>query len=466
MHGTMGDVTHYDLVIIGAGSGNMIAGKEFAELSVATIEERLFGGTCLNVGCIPTKMFVYPADLARGVGHLRDLGVTAHVDAVDWPAIRDRIFARIDPMPVDARAWRRSLPHHTVYDTHARFTGVRTLAVADPDGGPDLEVTADQIVVAAGSRVHIPDIPGLADVAYETSDTIMRLDALPEQMVILGGGIVAAEFAHVFSAFGTRVIQVVRGDRLLRGQDHAISDRFHELASLQWDVRTGHRPTSVAQADGRVTVTMDDGSTATGDTLLVATGRVPNSDRLDVAAGGIAVGDDGVIEVDEFQRTNVPGVWALGDIANHFQLKHVANHEARVIRHNLLNPDDLVAADHTAVPAAIFTSPQIASVGMTEERATAAGLSYVTATQQYADVAYGWAMEDREHFVKILADPFSGVILGAHIIGPDASVLIQPLVQAMATGVRAREMARGQYWIHPALTEVVENALLKLPAGT
>ena len=462
----MGDVTHYDLAIIGAGSGNMIAGKEFADLSVATIEERLFGGTCLNVGCIPTKMFVHPADLARGLGHLRDLGVAARLDGVDWPAIRDRIFSRIDPMPVEALEWRKSLPHHTVYDTHARFTGVRTLAVADPGGGPDLEVSADQVVVAAGSRVHIPDIPGLADVAYETSDTIMRLDALPERMVILGGGIVAAEFAHIFSAFGTHVVQVVRGDRLLRGQDHAISDRFLELAARQWDVRTGHRLVGVSRSDEQFTVTMDDGSTITGDTLLVATGRVPNSDRLDVAAAGIETTEDGVIVVDEFQRTNVPGVWALGDIANRFQLKHVANHEARVIRHNLLHPDDLLAADHTAVPAAIFTSPQIASVGMTEEHAIAAGLSYVTATQQYADVAYGWAMEDRDHFVKVLADPHSGVLLGAHIIGPDASTLIQPLVQAMATGRTAEETARGQYWIHPALTEVVENALLKLPAGT
>jgi len=458
----MGDVTHYDLVIIGAGSGNMIAGREFASLDVATIEERLFGGTCLNVGCIPTKMYVYPADLIRGVGHLRDLGVTAHVDAVDWPAIRDRIFGRIDPMPADARAWRQSLPRHTVYDTHARFTGLRTLAVADPDGGADLEVTADQIVVAAGSRVNLPELPGLDSVPYETSDTIMRLDALPERMVIVGAGIVAAEFAHVFSAFGTQVTQVVRGDRLLRGQDHAISDRFAELAAGQWDLRTGHRPVRVAQDADGITVTLDDGSAVSGDVLLLATGRVPNSDRLDVAAGGIETADDGVIVVDEFQRTNVPGVWALGDIANRFELKHVANHEARVIRHNLLNPDDLLAADHSVVPGAIFSSPQIAYAGLTEERAVEAGLSFVTSVHPYADVAYGWAMEDRGHFVKLVADPRAGTILGAHIIGPDASTLIQPLVQAMSLGTSVTEMARGQFWIHPALTEVVENALLGL----
>jgi mycothione reductase len=201
--------------------------------------------------------------------------------------------------------------------------------------------------------------------------------------------------------------------------------------------------------------------------LLLATGRTSNGDRLDLPATGVAAGPDHVIEVDEHQRTNVPGIWALGDVANHWQLKHVANHEARVIQHNLLHPDDLVAADHRFVPSAVFTSPQIASVGLTSQQARADGVPHATGIQDFADVAYGWAMTapgdvPDDHVAKVLADPHTGLLLGAHLIGPQASILIQPLIQAMSLGQTVHQVARGQYWIHPALSEVVENALLDI----
>jgi len=156
-------------------------------------------------------------------------------------------------------------------------------------------------------------------------------------------------------------------------------------------------------------------------------------------------------------------VWALGDISSPFELKHVANHESRVVQHNLLNPSAPIKADHRFVPHAVFTSPQVASVGLTEEQARDQGVRYVTAKQDYAGIAYGWAMEDTTGFAKLLADPASGQLLGAHILGPQASTLIQPLIQAMSFGLDARTMASGQYWIHPAMPELVENALLNLP---
>ena len=197
-----------------------------------------------------------------------------------------------------------------------------------------------------------------------------------------------------------------------------------------------------------------------GDLLLVATGRVPNGDRLNVAVAGVDVDDKGLVIVDDKQRTSAEGVFALGDISSHSPLKHVANQEARVVQHNLLHPEAMIASDHRFVPHAVFADPQIAACGLTEAEAKEQRISYRVGRADYSDVAYGWAMEDTGHFVKVLVDPATELIVGAHLIGPDASSLIQPLVQAMSFGQRASDVARGQYWIHPALAEVVENALL------
>jgi mycothione reductase len=178
---------------------------------------------------------------------------------------------------------------------------------------------------------------------------------------------------------------------------------------------------------------------------------------------GVELAEDGRIVVDATQRTTAEGIWALGDVSSPYLLRHVANHEARVVRHNLLHPDEPVESDHRFVPQAVFSGPQVAWVGATEQSLRALGRPYVTAIRRYGDVAYGWAMVDTDHFVKLLADPADGRLLGAHVIGPEAADLLQPLTQAMSFGLDAPTMARGQYWIHPALSEVVENALLDLP---
>jgi mycothione reductase len=209
-------------------------------------------------------------------------------------------------------------------------------------------------------------------------------------------------------------------------------------------------------------VELTDGTVVRGDLLLVATGRVPNGDRLDLPEAGIPTHPDGRIVVDDQQRTPVDGIFALGDVSSPYQLKHVANHESRVVQHNLLHPDEPCSTDHRFVPSAVFTDPQIASVGLTEAECRAEGLDYAVKVQAYGDVAYGWAMEDVTGFLKVLAERGTGRLLGAHVMGPQASTVIQPLIQAMTFGLGAREMAIGQYWIHPALPEVIENALLGL----
>ena len=454
----MGLVTHYDLAVIGTGSGNSIVDDAFADWRVAILEDNLFGGTCLNVGCIPTKMFVHPADLARSAQHAPRLGVDTSYDGARWPEIRDRIFARIDPIAAGGRDYREGLPNVDVYDRHATFVDDHTL-----DTGTGEQITADQIVIAAGSRVDVADIPGLDEVEFHTSDTVMRLAELPRRMAIVGGGYVAAEFAHVFSALGTEVTQIQRGPLLLREQDEDIARQFTTIAARQWDLRLDTTAAKVARRDDAVVLTLSDGSELETDVLLIATGRVRNGDRLALENTTITH-VDGKITVDEFQRTTAEGVWALGDVSSDYELKHVANLEARVVQHNLLHPDSLVASDHRFVPSAVFTSPQIASVGLTSQAAREQGIEHVVGIQDYADVAYGWAMESPrgEHFVKLVGDAAGERILGAHIIGPEASMLLQPLVQGMSLGGSPRELARGQYWIHPSLAEVVENALLKL----
>ena len=462
---------HFDLTIIGSGSGNSIpdpsVDPRYASMRIAMCEDApWYGGTCLNVGCIPTKMFVYASEVAQIIRDSSRFGIDSTIDKVRWPDIRDRIFGRIDPLSAGGEQYRGGLPNTTLYRSHARFGPRR------PDGRYLLrtdagdEFTSDQVVLAAGSRVNIP--PAIADcgVDYYTSDTVMRLDELPDHMVIVGGGFVAAEFAHVFSALGVRITMVVRGDGLLTHCDETICHRFTDLSRRKWDLRT-HENVIGSHHDGdRIVLELDDGEEISADVLLVATGRVPNGDQINAELAGVEIDDDGLVRVDEYQRTTAPGVWACGDVSSTHQLKHVANHESRIVQHNLLIGWDATSSmranDDRPVPSAVFTEPQLAMVGMTEAQAREAGYDVLTAVHAYGSAAYGWAMEDTTGIAKVIADRGTGRILGAHIMGYQSSAIIQPLIQAVTFGQAAMDVARGQYWIHPALPEVIEQTLLKL----
>ena len=461
-------MTHYDLVIIGTGSGNTIVNRRFADQKVAIVERGTFGGTCLNVGCIPTKMFVHAADVAATPSVSSRYGVDEQLLDVRWTDVRDRIFGRIDPIAEGGSEYRHHNPDNAnvhVYDGTGRFTGFKELTVDGKDGSTSV-FSADRFVIATGSRPIVPPIPGLEETGYHTSNTIMRLEELPRRLAIIGGGFVAAEFAHVFASFGVEVTVVARSNGLLRLEDGEISARYTEIARDRYDVRLNHETVRVERRDdGSILLGMlnpDGADELIVDELLVAVGREPNSDLLNLDATGVDVDREGRVVVDAYQQTSVDGIYALGDVTSPLQLKHVANHEARVVKHNLLNPDDRIEADHRFVPHAVFSAPQIASVGLTEEQAQERGIPYVKAVQSYADIAYGWAMEDTTGFAKVLADPESGQIIGCHVIGPQAPTVIQPVIQAMSFGLDAYTMARGQYWIHPAMPELIENALLKL----
>ncbi|MGE3287244.1 MAG: mycothione reductase [Pseudonocardia sp.] len=454
--------TSHRLVVVGAGSGNILLDPRFDGWDVAIVEAQRFGGTCLNAGCIPTKMLAHPAGVALQAQEAAAVGVRAGEVSMGWPQLRDRVFDRVDTRADVARG-KRLAPTSTttVYEGEARFTGPRRLAVRHPSGVVT-EVRGDQIVIAAGARPAVPEVIAASGVPYDTSETLMRVAEVPRRLVVLGGGYVGTEFAHIFSAAGAEVTVVTRGEQLLRGQDEAVARAFTEVACRRWDVRLGRSATAAGVRAGRIRLTLDDGSTVSGDRLLVATGRRSNADRLDVGRGGVAVHPDGRVVVDAHQRTTAPGVWAIGDVSSAFQLKHVANREARTVAHNLLHPEDLRATDHTAVPSAVFSDPEVAAVGMTEAQVRAAGIDHHVAVREFRDVAYGWAMGDPPGFCKILAERSSHRLLGAHILGAHAATLIQPLVQAMAFGLPAPEVARRPFWIHPALSEVVENALLGL----
>jgi len=455
-------VPDLDLLIIGSGSGNTILTDDFADWTVGIVEQGRFGGTCLNVGCIPSKMLVLPADRIVEAAESARLGVHFAPPVVDWPAIRDRVFGRIDPIAESGRTFRREQPGVALFEGPAKFTDRNTVIV---DGE---EITAREVVIATGARPMLPEIDGLAESSVHTSDTIMRIDSIPEHLVIVGGGYIAAEMGHVFSALGSRVSIVHRGARLLTAEDHDVSDRFTESFRRRAQLHLNSQVTSIRRASETTDVRFNrvDSSgrsspaSLSADAVLVCTGRLPNTDRLGLEHTSVELTPDGRIETDDELRTAQAGIWAIGDVRSALQLKHVANHEARVVRHNLLHPESPRRIDERHVPHAVFAEPQIGAVGLREIDLIAAQIPYRTGRRDYSGTAYGWALGDEVGFAKVLIHSATEQVLGAHIIGVQAATLVQQITTAMQFEIPAGRLARDQLWCHPALTEVVENALL------
>ena len=276
----------------------------------------------------------------------------------------------------------------------------------------------------------------------------MRVDTLPEHLIVLGGGFIATELGFVFHALGSKVTIVNRSNRLMMAEDLDVSKRFTELApNLFDDVVLGASVERVTYGEGTVELAVRTGSgtqTIAGDALLVATGRRPNGDQLVGDAAGIHVNGDGHVVVDHYGRTSAPNVWALGDVNGRHQLKHMANGEAKVVTHNVLHPDDLRELDRRPAPHAVFTSPQIGAVGLTEAQARTMHRDVAVTVRDYAGAAYGWALEDTTSFCKLIADPRTRKLIGAHVIGYQASMLVQPFVQGMHLGQTVDELVHGQ----------------------
>ena len=452
----------FDLIVIGSGSGlEVSADVSDAGQSVAIVEEGPFGGACLNRGCIPSKMLIHCADVMQTIQNAAAFGIQAKVESIDWPFIVKRAFEEVDADAAMIERGNRNSENVEVFKGRGVFTGPKSLAVQ----GYDEEITADTILIAAGTRPWAPDIPGLDPTPYIMSDDALRLPEQPKRLTIIGGGYIAAELAHFFGALGTEVTIIHRRNMMLREEDEEVSQRFTNVYQRRFNMVLDSQVSRVSHQNGEITVgvTTPDGSRSIkSDTLLMATGRVPNTDILEVAKTGVEVNSRGYIGTDEYLQNNVPGIWALGDIVGRYLLKHSANLEADYASNNMLNPGNQVAVDYHAMPHAVFASPQVASVGMTEQEAERRGAAYVAATYNYSDTAYGASIEDKDGFVKVLADPETGEILGCHIIGTDAATLIQETANVMRGRMGVDAILQSVY-VHPALPEVLQRAVGALP---
>jgi pyruvate/2-oxoglutarate dehydrogenase complex dihydrolipoamide dehydrogenase (E3) component len=399
-------------------------------------------------------MLIHCAGVMDTIQRAELFGIRARVEAVDWKFIIRRAYDQIDAEAQTIEEANRQTANTAVYKGRGRFVGQKTLEVNGE------RISAETIVLAAGSRPSLPDIPGLSSVPYITSDEALRLPEQPRRLAIVGGGFIAAEMAHFFGSLGTEVTIIQRGALLLQNEDEQVSRRFTEVCQRKLNLLLNAQVSKAYHRRSEIALEVSNGSSAASvvaDALLVATGRIPNSDLLKVGNTGVEVDRQGFVKTDEYLETSVPGIWALGDIVGKNLLKHSANLEAAYVGYNILNPDDKVAVDYRAMPHTIFASPQVAGVGLTEQAAKERGTPHTVATYDYYDTAYGSSIEDRDGFVKVLAHPETREILGCHIIGSDASILIQEVVNAMRSGLTTAAITQSIY-AHPALPEVVQRA--------
>ena len=449
------------MIIIGTGSGmSMVAPylESHPGAKIAVIDKDPPGGICLTKGCIPTKMLVYPAEVVRQLEEVSDLGIEVSVQNVDFKKIMQRMHQAVDP---EVDAIRRNLMAATDVDYFphlAEFTDRYRLKVDGHD------ITAPLILLCIGSRPAIPTIVNLENVPYHTSDSILEIEELPPSMVIIGGGYIAAEYGHFFSAMGTDVTIIGRNSQFLPEEEPEVSALAREKMIRHMKIMTGHEVIAVSHGktgNKEVRIVSPDGtySTVEADIILVATGRQSNSDLLQPQRSGIDVDQDGWIVVDEQLETTCANIWAFGDANGRHLFKHVANYEARIVYYNAILKNS-IQVDYHAVPHAIFSYPEIAAVGMREKEAIAAVGSdqLLVGFHRFWNTAKGEAIGAKDYFVKLLVERPSGKILGAHIIGPQASVLIQEIVALMYSGDQTVNPILYGMHIHPALSEVVERA--------
>ncbi|MBP7401450.1 MAG: FAD-dependent oxidoreductase [Clostridia bacterium] len=440
----------FDLAIIGSGVGLSLAEAALNKgLRCALVEEGKFGGTCLTRGCIPSKILVHPADLIREAAHAARIGLDFQLAGMDWGVLSRRMWEKIGESARIEHSLT-GIQGLTVYKGRGAFTAPFAMRVTTPDGGTVGEFRARRYILAPGARSAVPPVDGLEQVGYVVSETFFG-DRFPEKpwksLVILGGGAIGCEFAHIFSAFGTRVTVVERLPRLASTEEEEVSRLVEsQFRANGIDVLTGHRAVRVRGTGAGKTVTVRDEATgATRDIhceeILVSAGVRSNADRIAADAAGIALDERGWIRTDEYLQTSVPGIWALGDINGKYQFRHKANYEADILAGNLFGPGGEAGrrqVHYDAVPWAIFTCPQVAHVGLTEAQARERGGRLLVGYNRYSSVAKGFAMgyepgDPDDGFVKLIADEHMR-ILGVHIAGPHASMLIQPFVYLMNAG--------------------------------
>lgn len=443
-------MNQYDVIVIGTGAANIITDAAQRQgLRIAVIERDRFGGTCLNRGCIPTKIMVTAANVIREIEEARRIGVMADNARLDWDVVSRRLWHKINENSL-IKDYYAAFPNVDVYEGTASFTGKKSLHIAMNDGS-SREITGDRIFIGVGARTNIPAIPGLEDTGYLTSESLFG-DKYPKRpygsLLIIGGGPIGCEFAHVFSAAGTKVTIVQRNVRLLPKEDEDISAFIlKQLTKHGISVRLNQNTLSAYSKNHKKYLLVEDKATGektelSADEILVAPGILPMTDLLHLEHTDIRTDSRGFIMTNEFLETSADGIWAIGDVNGQAPFRHKANYEAEILAHNLfsgIQPEHWRWVHYDIVPAVTFTYPEAAHVGLNEAEARKKGLDIEIAINHYSASAKGYAMgltpgDEDDGFVKLIIDKKTKYILGAHIIGHDASILIQPFVNQLTCG--------------------------------
>jgi len=446
----------YGLIVIGSGAGINVVDAALARgLKVAVVEEGPLGGTCLNRGCIPSKVLIHAADAIRDAQDAAKIGVSLKLDKVDYHLIKKRMWDIVLTGRHEMEHGAKSTPGLDLYSMIGSFASDYTMEVGSET------IRAPKIVIASGARAQIPSIPGLDSVSYHTYRTVFDIEEQPESIVILGGGYIGCEFAHFFSAIGTKVTLIGRNQVLLPHEEPETSLLVKKRLSQFVEVHTGTGVAKVVGKDSRVAVTFKDPTepgerTVEAQYLLVAIGVRSNSDWLKPENTGVKTDANGWILTNQYLETSKSNIYALGDALGRNMYRHTANYEASVVRNNLFG-DQKVSLDLHAVPHAVFTSPQVGQVGMTEEEAKAQR-KVMVGVSKYRDAAMGFAYGDEEAFVKVIVEYPSRRILGGTVVGPQASTLVQQIVNLMSSDTQTyAPLIRAQV-IHPTLSEAIAHA--------
>ncbi|MFQ6060128.1 MAG: dihydrolipoyl dehydrogenase [Thermoplasmata archaeon] len=454
----------YDAIVIGSGAGMNVAAKASENgMKVAVIDRDPIGGTCLNRGCIPSKVMIHPADIVKMVQEAERIGVYASIEGIDFDQVRKRMWKIVLEDRRKMEEGVRKNPNVDFYNQIGEFVSDYILKVGTKT------ITAPKIVIASGARPSIPPIKGLGEVGFLTSRNVFNIKEVPDSILIVGGGYIAVEFAHFFSSAGAKVTIIGRRPRLVPKEEPLISEILKLRLSKYARIYTNHEVLSASMENGKKVLIARNNENGKfyrfrGDEILVAAGRRSNSDLLKPERSGVQTDEKGWILVDRYLQTTKPYIFALGDAIGRHQFRHTANYESEIVWANLFQNRRKIVDEH-AVPHAIFTYPQIGSVGMTEEEAKKEH-EILVGIKRYVDTAKGYAMAEEDGVVKVIVDAKSRRILGAHIIGPEASILVQLVVDLMnAEKGDYLPLTRSQV-IHPAISEVVIGAFANLaPPG-
>ncbi len=460
------NVKEYDVLVIGAGVGMNVVFKAVGSgLKVALVSKDHLGGTCLNYGCVPSKTLIYPADRIREIEEAGRIGVKAQVLDVDFASI----MARMNKARNHGRDFLRreiekaSKKNLDYYDVPAHFTGPRTLELTGRFEGQ--LIRGKKTFIASGSRPLIPRIEGLEDTGYLTNESVLELQKPPESIIMIGGGYIAVEYAHFFSAMGTKVTILEAGDSLIAREEPEIIGAFEAEMSKYAAINKEVTVTGAWREGAMVFASCLDKNGKklkfAAESLMVAVGRVSNADLIGAREAGILTDERNFIKVDDGLLTNIENTWAFGDAIGRQMFTHAGDRESEIAWHNATH-DKKLMMDFDSVPHAIFSHPQVASVGLTEKEARVRyGDGVLVGRASYSDVAKGIAMRESAGFAKAIAQKKTRRLLGFHILGPLAPILIQEAANTIANGGTADYITGGMH-IFPELSELVAEALGRL----